>query len=156
MQDGVGADAGPPDSASDGGRISRVRQGISPDDDDGGAADDTRKPRDQRGDPRIGGWARNSTLRVVVIIWNNQSANFIHTQSGMEQLENLVRLMEELSELRDQNCVLKRKVQVLENLKQGRQQQHQQPAGPDVQKDRFGTRTNYSWRWEVIDLVKGA
>ena len=74
----------------------------------------------------------------------------------MEQLENLVKLMEELSELRDQNCVLKRKVQVLENLKQGRQQQHQQPARPDAQKDRFKTCTNYSRRWEVIELVKGA
>ena len=75
----------------------------------------------------------------------------------MEQLENLVKLMEELSELRDQNCVLKRKVQVLEDLKQGRQQQqqHQQPARPDAQKDRFKTCTNYSRRWEVIDLVKG-
>ena len=40
--------------------------------------------------------------------------------------------MEELSELRDQNCMLKKKVQVLENLKQ------EQPGRPvDVQKDRF-------------------
>ena len=50
----------------------------------------------------------------------------------MEQLENLVKLMEELSELRDQNCMLKKKVQVLENLKQ------EQPGRPvDVQKDRY-------------------
>ena len=55
----------------------------------------------------------------------------------MEQLENLVKLMEELSELRDQNCMLKEKVQVLENLKQGRQPQP--PPRPDAQKDRFKT-----------------
>ena len=60
----------------------------------------------------------------------------------MEQLENLVKLMEELSELRDQNCVLKNKVQVLEDLKQGRQQQP--PHRPDVQKDRFKTCSNYT------------
>ena len=58
----------------------------------------------------------------------------------MEQLENLVKLMEELSELRDQNCMLKEKVQVLESLKQGRQHHQQQPPRPDAQKDRFKTR----------------
>ena len=51
----------------------------------------------------------------------------------MEQLENLVKLMEELSELRDQNCMLKKKVQVLENLKQ--EQPGSRPA--DVRKDRY-------------------
>ena len=62
----------------------------------------------------------------------------------MEQLENLVKLMEELSELRDQNCMLKRKVRVLEDLKQGRQQQPPHPPRPEAQKDRLNTsRTRY-------------
>ena len=57
----------------------------------------------------------------------------------MEQLENLVKLMEELSELRDQNCMLKRKVRVLEDLKQGRQQQPPPPPPPrpEAHKDRL-------------------
>ena len=61
------------------------------------------------------------------------------SQSGMEQLENLVKLMEELSELRDQNCMLKRKVRVLEDLKQGRQQQPPPPPPPrpEAHKDRL-------------------
>ena len=88
-------------------------------------------------------------IALSVII---RKLHMCYSQSGMEQLENLVKLMEELSELRDQNCKLKRKVQVLEDLKQGRQQQPlPPPPRPDVQKDRFKTRTNYSRRWEVID-----
>ena len=61
------------------------------------------------------------------------------SQSGMEQLENLVKLMEELSELRDQNCMLKRKVRVLEDLKQGRQHQPPPPPPPrpEAHKDRL-------------------
>ena len=64
---------------------------------------------------------------------------FVASQSGMEQLENLVKLMEELSELRDQNCMLKRKVRVLEDLKQGRQQQPPPPPPPrpEAHKDRL-------------------
>ena len=65
--------------------------------------------------------------------------HFAASQSGMEQLENLVKLMEELSELRDQNCMLKRKVRVLEDLKQGRQQQPPPPPPPrpEAHKDRL-------------------
>ena len=64
--------------------------------------------------------------------------HFVASQSGMEQLENLVKLMEELSELRDQNCMLKRKVRVLEDLKQGRQQQPPPPPPrPEAHKDRL-------------------
>ena len=63
--------------------------------------------------------------------------HFVASQSGMEQLENLVKLMEELSELRDQNCMLKRKVRVLEDLKQGRQQQPAPPPRREAQKDRL-------------------
>ena len=138
MQDGVRADAGAADGAADGGRLPGVRQGLSTDGDGGGGHDAplVRRPRHPRGDPRRIG--ERKTHALIRRFYLGYVIKFVASQSGMEQLENLVKLMEELSELRDQNCMLKRKVRVLEDLKQGRQQQPPPPPPPrpEAHKDR--------------------